>query len=206
MPICMHLAMRLAPPGYPLRIMTDTDSRRLLEVPRRGVRQLLSVEVVREGGDWTAFEPADDLVGAVVDEIAADHALDFGEAEATIALATDARVRELNLQYRGKDKPTNVLSFPSAMPIEAGMPTYLGDIILAAETLAREAAELGIAPRHHFQHLCLHGLLHLLGFDHVVPADAAIMEAMETRILARLGIADPYKGMLDDADDSSEAD
>lgn len=185
--------------------MTDTDSRRSLEGMRRQATQLLSVDVVREDGDWSAFEPVEELVEAVAREMSADRTLDFGEAEATIALASDTKVRELNRQYRGKDKATNVLSFPSAMPIEAGTPTYLGDIILAAETLVREAQELGTSPRHHFQHLCLHGLLHLLGFDHVVPADAVVMESLETRILARLGIADPYTGTLEGSDDGEEA-
>lgn len=175
--------------------MTDTDSRRSQASSRvkRG-RQELAVEVVREAGDWSAFGPAETLIEALAREIAADPGLDFGRAEASIALASDARVRELNRAYRGKDKPTNVLSFPSALPIEASEPTYLGDIILAAETLAREAAELGIPPAHHFQHLCVHGLLHLLGFDHESLTDAREMESLETTILARLGIPDPYAG------------
>lgn len=175
--------------------MTDTDSRRSPTKPRlkRG-RQELAVEVVREDGDWSAFEPAEEMIAALTVEIAADPALEFGNAGASIALASDARVRELNRTYRGKDKPTNVLSFPSAHPIDASAPTYLGDIILAAETLIREAAELGIPPAHHFQHLCVHGLLHLLGYDHESLTDAKEMEGLETTILARLGIPDPYLG------------
>lgn len=182
--------------------MTDTDSRRSLEVPRRVARRQLVVEVVREGGEWQAFEPVEALVSAVAAEVAVEDALDFDMAEASLALASDDIVRQLNAQYRGKDKPTNVLSFPSAMPIDAGGPTYLGDIILAAETLAREAEEFGVPAGHHFQHLCLHGILHLLGFDHISPAEATAMERLETRILARLGIADPYAGAVNEEEDA----
>lgn len=116
---------------------------------------------------------------------------------ANLMLSTDARVRILNLQYRGLDKPTNVLSFPSAAPpprTRTAEPHHLGDLILARETLVREAADLRISPSDHFRHLVLHGLLHLLGYDHETDEDAEEMEALETRILATLGVADPYAG------------
>ena len=109
-------------------------------------------------------------------------------------LADDAMVHDLNKTYRHKDAPTNVLSFPFQAPPGVGPEEAraLGDVILAAETLLREAAEMGISPKDHLQHLVIHGLLHLLGFDHIVEVEAQRMEAVETAVLARLGIADPY--------------
>ena len=115
--------------------------------------------------------------------------------EAAVALSSDARVRVFNRDYRGKDKPTNVLSFPAGFGhVSPGEPRHIGDIALAAETLLREAAEQGKQPRDHLQHLLVHGLLHLLGYDHETEAQAAEMEALEVEILAALGIADPYAG------------
>jgi probable rRNA maturation factor len=182
--------------------MPEPDSRSSLKSPRPvAAAQELAVDIVREGGDWSGLDPIEPLIEAVARELAATRDLDFGIAEASIALATDAQVRDLNRSYRGKDKPTNVLSFPSAMPVVANEPTYLGDVILAAETVRAEAAELGIPLAHHFQHLCLHGLMHLLGFDHIQASDAREMEKLETAILARLGIPDPYTGDIDDTDD-----
>jgi probable rRNA maturation factor len=109
-------------------------------------------------------------------------------------LADDRIVRELNAAYRGKDAQTNVLSFPFQPP-PGGVPEdrpYLGDVVLAAETVVLEAAERGIAPTAHLQHLVVHGLLHLLGFDHASDSEAERMEQLEAEILATLGIANPY--------------
>ena len=182
--------------------MTDPDSSRAA-ASRPGPaasmpRAVLDVEIVEEAGDWSAFMPIEDAISAAAREVAAEPSLDVGTATAGIALGDDARVRELNRAYRGKDKPTNVLSFPSAAPVTDGEATYLGDIILASQTLLAEAAEQGVPPRHHLQHLVVHGLLHLLGFDHETAEDAEEMEALETAILARLGVADPYADPPDD--------
>lgn len=106
----------------------------------------------------------------------------------TILFADDATVRELNARFRGKDKPTNVLSFPAP----AGFHERLGDVALAYETVAAEAADQGKPLADHALHLIVHGLLHLQGYDHETEADAQEMEGEERRILARLGIADPY--------------
>ena len=105
----------------------------------------------------------------------------------TVALADDKRVRVLNARDRKKDKPTNVLSYPS------GEKAYLGDVVLARQTVWREAREQKKTPADHLTHLVVHGTLHLLGHNHETgAADAERMEALERRILKRLGIADPY--------------
>jgi probable rRNA maturation factor len=117
----------------------------------------------------------------------------------SVLFTGDAAIHELNRDWRGRDKPTNVLSFPMLTRAELvslafdGPPVMLGDIALAHETCAREAAERGIALADHAAHLIVHGLLHLAGHDHVsAPDEAEAMEALEIAILARLGIADPY--------------
>ena len=119
--------------------------------------------------------------------------------ELSVRLADDDSVRVLNAQWRGKDKPTNVLSFPlaseaelAAAPVD-GPELMLGDIILARGVCAAEAAEKAIAIDQHAAHLLVHGTLHLLGYDHRDDDGAADMEARETRALARLGIAAPYR-------------
>lgn len=118
---------------------------------------------------------------------------------ASLLFADDAEVHELNREWRGKDKPTNVLSFPMLERDDlldlppAGPPELLGDIALALETCAREAAEKGLPLDHHAAHLIVHGLLHLAGHDHEISADdARIMEQLEIKALALMGIADPY--------------
>lgn len=155
----------------------------------------LKVDVIRDAGAWTAFGDVEASVAAASGALAAHPAITAtGQGEVCLALSDDAAVAALNGTWRGKAKPTNVLSFP-APPGTAGTSgdtTFLGDIVLAEETLLREAAELGIAPVHHLQHLVVHGLLHLLGYDHVADGEAARMEAIETETLAALGIADPY--------------
>lgn len=118
---------------------------------------------------------------------------------ASVLFTSDAEVHVLNREWRERDKPTNVLSFPMLEREELetlapeGPPEMLGDIALAHETCAREAAEKGISLEAHATHLIVHGLLHLAGHDHVESDEQAeAMEALETRILAKLGIADPY--------------
>jgi probable rRNA maturation factor len=111
-------------------------------------------------------------------------------SDVSLCLADDAALRALNLSWRGIDKPTNVLSFPAA-PGRSGDAT-LGDIALAYETLAREADDLGVSLADHYRHLLVHGFLHLIGYDHETDAEAERMEALETRILAQLGVGDPY--------------
>ena len=120
---------------------------------------------------------------------AAQTALDDAKARAgnlTILLADDAKLEALNAKFRGKPKPTNVLSFP------AGSDGYLGDVAIAYGVTAREAQEAGKSIHDHALHLAVHGVLHLLGYDHESAREARIMEPLEIAILAKLGIADPY--------------
>lgn len=107
------------------------------------------------------------------------------DAELSVALGDDALLARLNRDYRGKEGPTNVLSF-------SGAPDLLGDVVIALETAEAEAAERGIGLGDHTAHLVVHGVLHLLGHDHEAEAEAAAMERLEAEILAGLGIADPY--------------
>ncbi len=109
------------------------------------------------------------------------------ETEVSIVLADDAFIQNLNKEYRGKDKPTNVLSFPQ------GEPFSLGDIILARETITREAEDQKKSFDDHLSHLTVHGILHLLGFDHEEESEAEEMEALEIEILEKMGLKNPYE-------------
>ena len=155
----------------------------------------LNVETVRDGGRWDAFEPVEDHVEAAVRALAEHKRFRRrAAAEACVALSDDANVRRLNAAYRSKDAPTNVLSFPASAGSSGAPsgPRMLGDVVLAEETVLREAATLGLAPAHHLEHLVIHGLLHLLGFDHEKDEEASDMEALETEILRARGISNPY--------------
>jgi probable rRNA maturation factor len=112
-------------------------------------------------------------------------------AELAVLLAQDDAVRALNRQWRGNDRPTNVLAFPAGAA--AAMASLLGDIVLAFETVAGEARDQGKTLANHLRHLVVHATLHLLGHDHVGEDDAARMERLEIEILAELGVADPYR-------------
>jgi probable rRNA maturation factor len=156
----------------------------------------ISLEVVHEAGAWEEPERLAALAQSAADALFAEigGAPTSRSGTACVALSSDEEVARLNEAYRGKPKPTNVLSFPAG-PLAHGADQearFLGDIVLARETVVREAAERGLPLNHHLQHLIVHGLLHLLGHDHETEEEAALMEALETRALARLGIADPY--------------
>ena len=117
------------------------------------------------------------------------------QAIVEITLADDAAQQTLNRTWRGKDAPTNVLAFPAAdpaAPAPAGAPLLLGDVVLAFETVRREAVEQQKPFANHLRHLVVHGVLHLLGYDHAEAADATTMEAEEIAILAELGVSNPY--------------
>jgi len=119
--------------------------------------------------------------------------------ELAISLADDAVQRQLNRDWRGVDRPTNVLAFPAwerGAPIPPRAPLLLGDVVVAFETAAREADEQGTPLADHLSHLVVHGVLHLLGYDHASEADAVAMESLETSILSGLGVPDPYRGTM----------
>lgn len=155
-----------------------------------GEDRVIELDIALEGGDWTALGDPEALgrraVGAALAVARAGGPVSVG-----LLFTDDAAVRALNRDWRGQDKPTNVLSFPAPPGPVAG-PRHLGDIALAYETLGREAAEEGKPLSHHAAHLIVHGALHLLGHDHEDDGAAAAMEASEIEALATLGIADPY--------------
>lgn len=113
------------------------------------------------------------------------------QAELCIRLVDAEESRRLNAAYRGIDKPTNVLSFPGSLELPDGR-NILGDLAVCAEVVVREARQQGKAADDHFAHMVVHGVLHLLGYDHEVDAQAAVMEGLEREVLQGLGIADPY--------------
>ncbi|MGM0569739.1 rRNA maturation RNase YbeY [Marinobacter sp.] len=114
------------------------------------------------------------------------------DSEVTLRLVDESESRELNHQYRGKDKPTNVLSFPFEAPAGITVP-LAGDLVICAPVVAREATEQNKTPEAHWAHMIIHGMLHLQGYDHIEDADAEVMEALEIRLLAELGYNNPYE-------------
>ncbi len=155
----------------------------------------LDAEVVIEDDRWRLLlniEKAVLAAAACVLKIEDLRSLE-GASAITIVLVNDERIAALNAQFRDKATPTNVLSFPTdRRATEPGAPTYLGDVIIALETVQREAREQNVPVLHHVQHLTVHGILHLLGYDHLTNVDAEAMETQEIQLLASLGIADPY--------------
>ena len=115
-----------------------------------------------------------------------------GDEELTIRVVDNDESQTLNSQYRGKDKPTNVLSFPSDLPEEVGL-NLLGDIVICAPVVAAEAEQQNKTPDAHWAHMVVHGVLHLQGYDHIDEHEAQVMETLEIKILAGLGFADPYQ-------------
>ena len=123
---------------------------------------------------------------------AALHSQQLEEAEVSLYIVDEHESQELNKQYRGKDYPTNVLSFPADIPEEVGIP-LLGDLVVCAPVVEREAQEQGKALAAHWAHMLVHGSLHLLGFDHLEDIEAEDMEALETEIITGLGYPAPYQ-------------
>src|ERR1700722_4167172 len=174
----------------------------------------LSLDISVPSPLWRRLPRARPIARETIAAAAENRGLSEG-GDVSLCLADDAALRALNLSWRGFDKPTNVLSFPSttAAHVDAGYArpgraqrarlqpavadgsapvVSLGDIALAYETLAREAEDLGVPLADHYRHLLVHGFLHLIGYDHETDGEAERMEALETKILARLGVADPY--------------
>lgn len=144
------------------------------------------IEVEVEDAAWTAAAPDAEALARAAGQAVLKHEKQTGGA--TVLLTDDATVRDLNARFRGQDKPTNVLSFPAAANAER----HLGDIALAYGVCAREAAEQGKTIGAHLQHLVAHGVLHLLGYDHMTDPEAQEMEGLERVVLAGLGVPDPY--------------
>lgn len=154
---------------------------------------VIAVDILAESPLWGeaegwrgAVEAAVAMASAAADAEIAD------DAELSLLLTDDAAIRVLNRDHRGIDKPTNVLSFPQDDPEADAYGPLLGDIVVAHETVMREAVEEGISFHDHFLHMIVHGFLHLVGYDHMNDDEAEEMEGLETAILARLGIANPY--------------
>jgi probable rRNA maturation factor len=157
-------------------------------------KKSVAVDLLVEAGDWPKKPVLRKLVEKAVDATVREVGAHVGVgSELSVVFSDDSHIRSLNAGWRGKDKPTNVLSFP-AFPIRPGekVPPLLGDIVLAAETVMREAELEGKPLDHHISHLVIHGLLHLLGHDHEADQEAENMEALERGALARLAIPDPY--------------
>ncbi|MER9303592.1 rRNA maturation RNase YbeY [Mesorhizobium sp. M0293] len=152
----------------------------------------VDIDISVEAGEWPDEASLTRLVNHAVAAVFAETGV-AGRSELSLVFSDDAHIRTLNAGWRGKDKPTNVLSFP-VFPLLQGapLPPMLGDIVLAAETVAREAALEDKPVENHITHLVIHGLLHLLGYDHETDAEAEAMEATERAALARLAIPDPY--------------
>lgn len=155
------------------------------------------IAVALDADGWAAALPgAEDLCRRVAAVALGVTSLPAERLEVSIVLADDATVRDLNRRYRNQDKPTNVLSFnafedPSAEAPPEG-PILLGDVILAFETVRAEAVRDGKTMSQHLSHLVVHGVLHLLGYDHQVDRQALEMEALESALLGALGVPDPY--------------
>lgn len=164
-----------------------------------------TIEVALPCAGWTRLCPAAESLARGAAELALTRGTNNlgltwpGAVELGITLADAAGQRQLNRDYRGQDEPTNVLAFPVWEPgtrLSPGVPILLGDVVLAVETVAQEAAEQKKPLADHLLHLTVHGVLHLLGYDHLTQAEAAIMESLERSILAELGVPDPYRDTM----------
>jgi probable rRNA maturation factor len=153
-------------------------------------------EVLVVADCWQAEPDAEAVIHRAIAAAAETVDAGVGEAELAVMLTDDAGIRTLNSNWRGIDKPTNVLSFPALQPTGRGgpddAPRMLGDIAIAYETTRKEADDEQKPFDHHLSHLAVHGFLHLIGYDHEKDADAEAMETLEQEILAQLGIPDPY--------------
>lgn len=153
---------------------------------------MIDIDIAVEAGEWAGEETLRALAQGAVGATLAELALE-GDSELSLLFSDDAHIRMLNRDWRGKDKPTNVLSFPAFDTVPGDpLPPMLGDIALAFGTIVSEAGLEKKPFDHHLTHLIVHGLLHLLGHDHEDEEEAGEMEALERRILARLAIPDPY--------------
>jgi probable rRNA maturation factor len=156
---------------------------------RHAAKNACKIDVLVESRLWKEPRVVKSLVRRAINEATA--AVSTSGAELAIVLTDDSAIRLLNRDWRGKDAATNVLSFPA--PNASGAPRHIGDIVLAYETIAREARDEGKPFAHHVAHLTVHGFLHLNGYDHQRSKDANEMEQLERKILRKLAIPDPYR-------------
>ena len=158
-------------------------------------KKAATIDVIERAAAWRRALPnAPGICRQAAAATLAHAAARLSGAELAVVLADDALIAKLNRTYRGIAKPTNVLSFASAEPVRRGATVrLLGDVVVAHGTIAREARAQGKTLADHLTHLVVHGVLHLLGFDHERAVEARRMEALEVAILARLGVADPYR-------------
>jgi probable rRNA maturation factor len=153
----------------------------------------LSCDILLEDQRWAGRMDIDSVVNSVVQTALEVTNVTLNEmAEASFTFADDKRLQELNKIWRKKDSPTNVLSFPAAEGAALKTSPLLGDVVLAYETIDREASEEGKVFTHHAAHMIAHGFLHLIGFDHENDVQADEMERVETKVLSRLGMPDPW--------------
>ena len=156
-----------------------------------------AVEIVQHSPRWESVGEVEKCIHAAAAVVADNAPLKAQTGQSvSIVLADDSQVRALNLAHRKQDKPTNVLSFPSLGDSIAPEPdnvSYLGDVVLAYETIVAEAEDLKRSTNDHLSHLVIHGLLHLLGYDHQTDDEAGVMEKLEITLLSKLEIADPYR-------------
>jgi probable rRNA maturation factor len=163
----------------------------------------VEIDIIVSADPWDAVEGLDALVRACVDASVAESAAALIDGcELAVTFCDDEEIRALNAEWRDKDKPTNVLSFPTPGALAAR--PLLGDIVIAYETVAREAVEQEKTFRDHTAHMVIHGFLHLLGYDHETSVEADAMEGLERRIASRLGLRDPYAGEADGAGELNE--
>jgi probable rRNA maturation factor len=157
-------------------------------------RPSVVIDLAVEAGRWPAEAELSSIASRALDGVlAATGRGGNARSELGLVFSDDTHVRRLNAGWRGKDKPTNVLSFPAFPPRADGLPPMLGDVVLASETVAAEAQAEGKPLADHIAHLIVHGILHLIGYDHETDAGAEEMEGLERRILAGLDIPDPYR-------------
>ena len=155
----------------------------------------VTVDVLSESPLWEAEPGAEAVVREAIAQAAAIAGTAGPATEVAVLLCDDATIAALNAQWRGREEPTNVLSFPvppASDPSASEAGVHLGDIAIARETAVREASEQGRTVSQHLAHLAVHGFLHLLGYDHQTDDEAEHMEGLEREILAGLGISDPY--------------
>jgi probable rRNA maturation factor len=154
--------------------------------------QGLTVDVLAESPQWDVEPDTEEIVRRAIVQAAAIEGSADPAAEVSVLLCDDAVIAALNARWRGRDEPTNVLSFPAPPAGDPAAPAHLGDIAIACETVIREAHDQDLPVAQHLAHLAVHGFLHLLGYDHVTDGEAEHMERLEREILASLGIPDPY--------------